>query len=661
MKKFTLPNLFRICVQTLLLLAISLFSLGPDSVKAASTDTTASTEACGQLLQNAEAAFRATLAPDGSVPASPETKAAAREYIRVSKLCYDEIQAANSAGTLQDGTPTFIDDGGVQLSSQSSAEFALTGQKWGSGTGDASGTTITYSFMGNGISFKGEGYGNSVALTSLPDFQTCFITSIQNAFAAWQAVANIHFVQVNDDGSAFDAPGAVGDIRIAAHAFDGLSGTLAHAYFPPPNGNSAAGDLHFDSAERWTCSTSNGTDIGIVALHEIGHSLGLNHETTSTIAVMDPYYNPNLTVLQSDDINGIRAIYAPAAITASQPANDYYTNPTTILSVPYQDTVDTTGADPTTGGVGDGPQVPSTCDNKYLNKGFKNVWYRYTPSANKLVYIDTFGSTPPSGVGDYDTYLVVWTLSNSGFILVTCNDDDPTFRGLQSQVGFSAQAGVTYYIEAAQYAGQYGTTPPSPSGGLLQFHVTSFQDAPGDFWAWRYIEGLYKAGVTAGCNSVPLQYCPGTAVTRDQMAVFLLKAEHGAGYVPPAVGSSTGFNDVPPTYWAAAWIKQLAAEGITGGCGGGNYCPADPVSRDQMAVFLLKAKHGSSYVPPSPTGVFTDVPTNYWSASWIERLAAEGITGGCNASPPMYCPTSTVTRDQMAVFLDRTFSIAALP
>ena len=70
-----------------------------------------------------------------------------------------------------------------------------------------------------------------------------------------------------------------------------------------------------------------------------------------------------------------------------------------------------------------------------------------------------------------------------------------------------------------------------------------------------------------------------------------------ASYTPPAVGSSTGFIDVETYYWAAAWIKQLAAEGITGGCGSGNYCPEAAVTRAQMAVFLLKAKHGSSYAP----------------------------------------------------------------
>jgi S-layer homology domain len=81
------------------------------------------------------------------------------------------------------------------------------------------------------------------------------------------------------------------------------------------------------------------------------------------------------------------------------------------------------------------------------------------------------------------------------------------------------------------------------------------------------------------------------------------------------------------------------------------------VTRDQMAVFLLKGKHGSSYVPPAAKGVFQDVPTNYWAASWIEKLTAEGITSGCSVSPKLYCPTTSVTRDQMAVFLVKNFNL----
>jgi hypothetical protein len=152
-----------------------------------------------------------------------------------------------------------------------------------------------------------------------------------------------------------------------------------------------------------------------------------------------------------------------------------------------------------------------------------------------------------------------------------------------------------------------------------------------------------------------MQYCPESNVTRAQMAVFLLKGIHGAGYAPPALAGSTGFADVALDHWAAAWIKQLAAEGITGGCGGGNYCPESNVTRAQMAVFLLKSKHGSTYTPPPASGVFSDVPPGYWARAWIEQLAAEGITAGCGTG--IYCPESSVTRAQMAVFLVKTFGL----
>jgi hypothetical protein len=187
--------------------------------------------------------------------------------------------------------------------------------------------------------------------------------------------------------------------------------------------------------------------------------------------------------------------------------------------------------------------------------------------------------------------------------------------------------------------------------------TATFQDVPTNYWAWMFVERLYAAGITGGCATSPLRYCPEESVTRAQMAVFLLRGIHGASYNPPAVGTGTGFADVPTTYWASAWIKQLVVEGITVGCGNGNYCPEAPVTRAQMAVFLLRSKYGASYNPPavgSSTG-FTDVPTTYWAGAWIKQLVAEGITSGCGTGT--YCPESPVTRAQMAVFLVRTFGL----
>jgi hypothetical protein len=187
--------------------------------------------------------------------------------------------------------------------------------------------------------------------------------------------------------------------------------------------------------------------------------------------------------------------------------------------------------------------------------------------------------------------------------------------------------------------------------------VARFEDVPLTYWAAQYIERLASAGITGGCSTVPLNYCPDNSVTRAQMAIFLLKAMHSSGFTPPAVGASTGFGDVATDYWAAAWIKQLAAEGITSGCGGGNYCPDATVTRAQMAVFLLKAKNGSGYTPPAvgvSTG-FADVAIDYWAAPSIKQLVIDGITSGCGGGN--YCPDAEVTRAQMAVFLVKTFNL----
>jgi thermolysin metallopeptidase-like protein/parallel beta helix pectate lyase-like protein/S-layer family protein len=184
---------------------------------------------------------------------------------------------------------------------------------------------------------------------------------------------------------------------------------------------------------------------------------------------------------------------------------------------------------------------------------------------------------------------------------------------------------------------------------------STFGDVPSSYWAWNFIEHLYSVGITGGCGNG--NYCPESPVTRAQMAVFLERDIHGSSYNPPAVGGSTGFGDVSTAYWAGAWIKQLAAEGITGGCGSGNYCPESPVTRGQMAVFLLRSKYGSSYSPPAVGGStgFTDVDPAYWAAAWIKQLVAEGITAGCGAGT--YCPEAPVTRAQMAVFLVRTLNL----
>jgi hypothetical protein len=193
------------------------------------------------------------------------------------------------------------------------------------------------------------------------------------------------------------------------------------------------------------------------------------------------------------------------------------------------------------------------------------------------------------------------------------------------------------------------------SATLFSAFLSDFLDVPqGDIFH-ASVEALFRSGVTAGCGGG--NYCRNGAVTRAQMAVFLLKAKLGAAYAPPAC-SGKMFDDVPCTGGIFdPWIEDLAARGITGGCGANDYCPDFPVTRAQMAPFLLKTNLGSSYLPPDCTGnVFADVPcTGGLFDAWIEDLADRGITGGCGGGN--YCPDNPNTRAQMAAFLVKTFGL----
>ena len=112
------------------------------------------------------------------------------------------------------------------------------------------------------------------------------------------------------------------------------------------------------------------------------------------------------------------------------------------------------------------------------------------------------------------------------------------------------------------------------------------------------------------------------------------------------------FNDALYDHWAYPYIMQIYDEGITLGYGDGRYGPDDPVTREQMAVFILKALND---VPSDGycggTAPFTDVLPGQWSCKYIKKLYELGITTGYQDG--RYGPEDSVTREQMAVFITR--------
>lgn len=161
------------------------------------------------------------------------------------------------------------------------------------------------------------------------------------------------------------------------------------------------------------------------------------------------------------------------------------------------------------------------------------------------------------------------------------------------------------------------------------------------------IEWLAAKGITKGCNP-PFNtlFCPDQTVTRGQMAAFLSRA---LGY---STAPDAGFIDAAGTVFEAD-INKLAAAGVTKGCNPPDndmFCPSDPVTRGQMAAFLVRA-FGYSAIDGDIS--FTDTAGNIFESN-ILQLATAGVTKGCN--PPTndeYCPNSAVTRGQMAAFLHR--------
>jgi hypothetical protein len=122
-----------------------------------------------------------------------------------------------------------------------------------------------------------------------------------------------------------------------------------------------------------------------------------------------------------------------------------------------------------------------------------------------------------------------------------------------------------------------------------------FADVPTNHWAAPWIEQLWRDGITGGCYTNPLRYCPDSPVTRAEMSVFMLRSIHGAAYAPPP---ATGlvFTDVPASYWAAAWIERLySVNQVSTSCPPPNpvtkYCPDSALTRDEMAIFLVRGFH----------------------------------------------------------------------
>ena len=185
----------------------------------------------------------------------------------------------------------------------------------------------------NALTYKVTKYPSKVSLT--PEEVD---GEIRAAMDKWEKVSNLK-LHKNDSGNV--------DIDISFvkwnhgddDPFDGPGGTFAHAFFP--SFHYLGGDVHMDDTEDWTLNTTKGVNLLFTFLHELGHSLGLNHSDVpgSIMAPVYPNFDPELGVeLHLDDIAGIRALYGKKEL-GSEHISETTTNTTTLCSDPSIDLI----------------------------------------------------------------------------------------------------------------------------------------------------------------------------------------------------------------------------------------------------------------------------------------------------------------------------------
>ena len=236
--------------------------------------------------------------PSGvAVPRAAPERAAVGEMDAVTVASLKEYQAFHNVpvtGKLDDATIHAMNCKRCGMPDHAVASFLAQGNKWTT-------NNITYGFQ----NFS-------------PDFtQGEQEQAIAQAFALWAAETPLRFNQIPFANNPMIRIRFVAGDHGDGSSFDGASGILAHAFYPPPNNGDLAGDAHFDEAETWTINIPTGAgkiDLVTVAAHEFGHSLGLNHSSVAG-SLMFPSYSGPQRFLHSDDAAGIRSIYGGYGIS----------------------------------------------------------------------------------------------------------------------------------------------------------------------------------------------------------------------------------------------------------------------------------------------------------------------------------------------------------
>lgn len=273
-----------------------------------------------------------------------------------------------------------------------------------------------------------------------------------------------------------------------------------------------------------------------------------------------------------------------------------------------------------------------------------------------------------------------WTSAGaSPYFVFLGTTPDPPFAAVTNATFLDSPAllpGTTYYWKVT-------TQPPE---GLISSPVYSFTTLGGcpsellpSARKFSHLSNPFTVSVAApaGCNW--------TAATNAAIWTTLNSPTgSGPGSFPGSLGANNGlartatissgsravkilqagfpvavFGDVPAAAADFDYISLFYANGITAGCSLNPllYCPETPVTRAQMAVFMVYALNQAlgTTLTFTPTPFFNDVPDSNLYFRFVQRIKDLDITAGCSVNPPLYCPDASITQGQMAVFMIRAW------
>jgi hypothetical protein len=191
----------------------------------------------------------------------------------------------------------------------------------------------------------------------------------------------------------------------------------------------------------------------------------------------------------------------------------------------------------------------------------------------------------------------------------------------------------------------------------------TFSDVPTSHPYFSDIEILYANGLTGGCQTSPLKFCPDQTMDRGQTAVFMLRGNFGSGFVPDPT-KHIFKDDWKKGTWAEPWAEAMYYKGLSAGCLTSplKYCPWDQIPREQAVIFALRLKYGNNYTPPPATGtMFADLTDpKYYATSWAEQAYQDGLIPNCGTSggKPKICPKALVSRGLGAYMIVRAKNLS---